>query len=350
MSVRTAVAASLRGKASPKTRKINLVDVPRLTQPMVLECGQCKTLGRYKLGTIVVDPQAFASSDADTPVEKYTSFTAYVRCRQCNAGGPWKFAASTKAFLTGLMFLKLSGEEQAPLAFCALGTFDGRKWRYATESEAHLKGLIEGEPDRAFLHLRLGNLYRHADRPDLAQPCYLRALELDPADIEARSMYAELLSSTNRPDEAVPHWQAILAQARTATKIPLEMRRSIVRAAFEGILYRSMQTGKDIQPYPPGHEPELAGPRDEPLVLEVKQFDPSNEGDMREFVDGFLGIKPKRRRRPLVDLVALRRRRSALAQPAGGSGVAEHSRSPGQRNGPCPCGSGRKYKKCCGRT
>jgi uncharacterized protein len=46
----------------------------------------------------------------------------------------------------------------------------------------------------------------------------------------------------------------------------------------------------------------------------------------------------------LLDAAGLNTLRAALAEAlSGGSGAAE----PG-RNDPCPCGSGRKYKRCCG--
>jgi uncharacterized protein len=46
----------------------------------------------------------------------------------------------------------------------------------------------------------------------------------------------------------------------------------------------------------------------------------------------------------LADQVKAERRRAATAQA-----IARQGGAPG-RNDPCPCGSGRKYKKCCGRS
>jgi uncharacterized protein YecA (UPF0149 family) len=48
--------------------------------------------------------------------------------------------------------------------------------------------------------------------------------------------------------------------------------------------------------------------------------------------------------RKLAEEIIHERRKTAAMGPGPQSG-----RAPG-RNDPCPCGSGRKYKKCCGRA
>ncbi|MGQ9572972.1 MAG: preprotein translocase subunit SecA [Dehalococcoidia bacterium] len=56
---------------------------------------------------------------------------------------------------------------------------------------------------------------------------------------------------------------------------------------------------------------------------------------------------PAPRRPAAVGARAGGRRRAAAGQPEGGPPVAPHKVG---RNDPCPCGSGLKYKKCCGRA
>jgi preprotein translocase subunit SecA len=46
------------------------------------------------------------------------------------------------------------------------------------------------------------------------------------------------------------------------------------------------------------------------------------------------------------------RKMAALASGGAGGGKQEPPKAAGKkvgRNDPCPCGSGKKYKKCCGR-
>jgi preprotein translocase subunit SecA len=46
------------------------------------------------------------------------------------------------------------------------------------------------------------------------------------------------------------------------------------------------------------------------------------------------------------------RRMAALASGGAGGGKQEPAKAAGKkvgRNDPCPCGSGKKYKKCCGK-
>jgi len=53
------------------------------------------------------------------------------------------------------------------------------------------------------------------------------------------------------------------------------------------------------------------------------------------------------------DMPELKPQEMAMAAEAGGTGPVQTVRREGRkigRNEPCPCGSGKKYKKCCGRN
>lgn len=334
----------IRPGKSERFTKLDLDRLPRLSRPLPLECARCNKKSRYRLGTIMISPRAVEDRDQKRMPEEYIGFTGYVRCKHCDSGGPWRFPPETMMRITVMMILKLHGDNETALEFGELATFDQQTFRYTTQSAEHIQKLIECEPKRAFLWTRLGNLYHHAERPDLAEPAFHRALDLNPEDFEAHGMYAQMLEYAGRPREAIPHWQAVLAFARSAQETPLQLRRNLVRAAFETILFASEEAKKQIPFFPTGHSPTSQHAPDEPQILEIREFDLSNERDVDAIVDSFLGVNRKKPWGRITDRFKFSRGDSLDGL------VRVHSERLSLRNDPCSCGNGRKYKKCCGRA
>jgi len=64
--------------------------------------------------------------------------------------------------------------------------FDGTMLQTVAMGEEYLLGLLRKEPRNAFLHTRLGNLFRSAGQKEKSVPWYEQALALDAGDVEAR--------------------------------------------------------------------------------------------------------------------------------------------------------------------
>jgi len=247
-----------------------------------------------------------------------------------------------------------SGIKDVPLVFGCNGTFDKKTFRYVTDAEAHLQRLIDREPERAFLWVRLGNLYSHSGQNDRAEAAYQRALELDPQDIEAHSMLGQVLCDTNRLLEGVPHWHTILKHARDAQDLSMELRRNLVRGAIESLLDARAQSNGQIELFPKPDPAELNKVRpDESVTLVLRDFDLGTEKGINDLCDTFL----EQPRRPGRDLFPCRRNQPNHVHrasddrpvvPINPEQIHRDALHVG-RNDPCPCGSGRKYKKCCGR-
>lgn len=320
-------------------------DVPRCKKPLTLICGVCGASGRYKVGTVLLNPMKAKASKAED-IADAVGFTGYFRCRKCDAGGPWKLPVETTAYLTMMLMLSVDGAEDVPLIPGCIATFDKRTFRYATEGEAHLKQLIDREPQRAFLWVRLGNLYSHASVHDRAEKAYRRALELDPEDIEAHAMLGDLLVETGRRLEAVPNWHAVLRNVREAHQLNKDLRRNLARRAIEQLLAAHAESKGQIDLLPTVDPEEYAKHRaDGPEVVELREFDLGSEAGIEELCGMF--VEPPRRR----DRGLFRRPRRRVAEASDEYVAAPLRRTavaPG-RNDPCPCGSGHKYKKCCGR-
>jgi len=202
----------------------------------------------------------------------------------------------------------MSDDDDVPIVFGCAATFDGHRIRYPTEGAAHLKELIEYEPERAFLWVRLGNLYKHAGADQLAECAYERAIKLDPADVEARGMLGDLLFEAGRCLEAVPHWHAVLKHVRDAHHVDMELRRSLVRQAIECLLIAHAESNGQIELLPLMEPEELdrRSKKDEPVVVELLDFDLNTEEGLDELCDMIL----ERKRRRVLDLFRRRKNRT----------------------------------------
>lgn len=285
----------------------------------------------------------FLRRGSDEPIDAYVGFTGYFRCRRCDAGGPWELTDATRVRLLALLCLHAMGDD-LPILIGEARTFDGRSFRYPTESEVYLKELIAAEPGRAFLWVRLGNIYKHGGRDDLAEGAYRRAVELAPEDAEAHACLAEVLVNGGRRKQAVPHWKAALEHVRAATHLRRDLRLAIVSAALDGLLDELEDPNEAFEALAQRSRATLEEqPKDKPLAVEVRDWDLSDPHDWKQVCAMFLGELPRPMRRmgpPLC--VHPQREKNDLRHASQLDGGAA-------RNAPCPCGSGRKYKKCCGR-
>lgn len=345
MSRKTKPFRSTPSRFASPPRHWNVHDAPRLEKPLSLVCSACGASGRYDVGTVTIDPRVIDSPDRDA-LKEGVGFTGYFRCRKCDAGGPWQLPSDTILRLTGMAAAVVSGIEDVPLVLGCIGTFDKRTFRYATDCEAYLKGLIEYEPQRAFLWVRLGNLYNHAGLYERAETAYKRALKLDPKDIEAHSMFGQLLMETDRPVEAVPHLHAVLKHVRDARQVSKELRRNLVHGAIECLLAAHAESNGQIELLPTMNTDEMEkGREDEPVIIELREFDLGSEVGIDKLCDLFLE-SPRRHWRDLFP-----RRKKRVPDESDGWLTAPIHRAALTvgRNDRCPCGSGHKYKKCCGR-
>jgi len=86
----------------------------------------------------------------------------------------------------------------------AVGRIAPESWESALGfAEAAAKRALALDPGVAGADVALGNAYRDRWEWDRAEGHYVRALEIDPDDVEAHQQYAELLAGTGRVDEAL---------------------------------------------------------------------------------------------------------------------------------------------------
>ena len=323
----------------PPDRVVTPREFPAFEGRVELRCRACGKTGKYQVGRIFIDPGQLPDSGTAKPkYEDMVSFSGYFHCRRCGAGGPWEFPPRTVTQLQLLMLLATRNPNLARVCFIRAQLFDGTFTRTATEGEAHLCKLIEANPTDYFLWSRLGNLYDQAEEEELAFDAFTRAVELNPHDVESHYSLGCYLQQMKQPAEAAGHFTQVLRHCRTAPRQQPGLVEAMVRDALERLweLHRASKGAIEFLPPfdPPPSPTGQAGPRQ----VVVKDLDLGQEQTWEALTTMYLtgrfpGIVPSA---PVRIPPGPRRRAAETSARVG-------------RNQPCPCGSGRKFKQCCGR-
>ena len=180
-----------------------LEDFQGVSQKLRLTCRKCGDRADYDVGAICCDP----GEEGESGGINYT-FANYFRCRKCGGPGPWEIVDRWKVL--GMAARAMLGwkSERFRCARCVM--FDGSVFQTPAMGEEHLLSLIQKEPGNAFLHTRLGNLFRNCGHEAKAAECYAKALRLDSNDLEARHTLF-IFATTNRNfDDAKIHAMALV--------------------------------------------------------------------------------------------------------------------------------------------
>jgi tetratricopeptide (TPR) repeat protein len=321
-------------------------ELEEFTGQLQLVCRACRKRDRYSVGRVFISVPALQKAlRKEGTYEDAAYFTGYFHCTRCGSGGPWRFTKFTKARLTILPLLgKVGGLGQVHLG--ELRLYDGTPCHTGVEGETYLRRQIEADPDNYFLWNRLGNVFSSAEEPSLAQPAFEKAVALNPDDVESHHSLAEIYRERGELDQAAAHYHRVLRGARHApprTKEKAELLKALVRHTLESLCKLHQQTrGRiDFLPAPSPHELAVRAGNDREAVLVMKELDLSKASSWEDLTNSYLGQKPVKTGQAWPpSLAALPRREartSSLTPMRAG------------RNDPCPCGSGKKFKKCCGR-
>jgi hypothetical protein len=305
-------------------------------------------------------------------LEDRIGFTAYFRCCGCGAGGPWDLPAETVLEIAVLSTEYLESPESCPLRMGAMRTFDGKPIRCPTEGERYLRELIAADPRDAYLWGRLGNLLHNSGQHDLAREAFDKAVELDPEEIEAHHSLGQIFEGDGALETSGYHFREVLRHAwKKKGDLDVDLLRGIVYDSLESLLELHDQTEGRVSVLPEPDPEELrAMAQDDVAVLEIREFDLSSERGREEMISQILRERGGGRSASAARLSRQRFRdvpdpleeeswpppsHLAAGRRGGDSRLLRPSQdqirlsSPPPRNGPCPCGSGRKYKNCCAR-
>lgn len=306
-----------------------------------LQCTECGRTYHYELKNIYVDKRG-------KPI-----IGEIIQCKGCGSIETYRETAGTHfGFMAEILRLEAARKsypEQAPDYFetpLKLGgpvhmRALGRKVTSIGESYRIVKKQLEKHPTDPYLQKRMGNVFRNGGRPDLAIPHYLEAIRLNPKDAESLYCIADILIDQERYQEAIPYVERLVPLCRDS-----KMSESVRRDMFSGLLDQAhilkQKTGHKVELFRLAKVEEIDQVK-EPITLDIRSFDTSKQEDFEWLYYVFLHGRPPKK--PLKAGMAIEATRPEGVQPQ--SPVRTGIKT--GRNAPCPCGSGLKYKKCCGR-
>jgi tetratricopeptide (TPR) repeat protein len=227
----------------------------------------------------------------------------------------------------------------------------GRRFHTLREAYEFLQEELRKHPESGELHRRFGLILKNGAQPDLALPYLLKAIALAPDDAEAYYNIVEILVEHERYREALPYLETLIRLCREG-KMDEQQRRDLFEALLEQVVLLENKTKHRFDLFPP-QSPQAAGAlAPGPPTVYLTSLDLSNPKGLERAYQLFLtGTLPEAPRRG-----TFRSMREAFSQAD--TPAEDEAFVPSQpvrvlpkvgRNAPCPCGSGKKYKRCCGR-
>ncbi|MDO8670721.1 MAG: DUF1186 domain-containing protein [Dehalococcoidia bacterium] len=276
--------------------------------PLRVRCTACGYEDGHDVETVYCDLGTMERREKG----KKTPFSEFVvpqrlTCPKCGVVDQYELAAMAYMALMAETLKKMAASKtggpdaeptEGSLRFIRFGLADGREMHPIAALDMYRKK-VEADPNSADLRVRYGNVLRFMGYGEEASEQYRAALRLESSNLEAYLNLARFASDAGNRKEARRMYEGLLAQA-PSSGLSREDRETYVEAASEELIAV-------------GGSPErfVAAP---PAKQLIQREDPANRG-----LGAGTSKQPVR-----------------VAQKVG-------------RNEPCPCGSGKKYKKCHGR-
>ncbi|MBM3242851.1 hypothetical protein FJZ31_41860 [Candidatus Poribacteria bacterium] len=281
---------------SRRTEAMKTGDLEELMSDNILldlKCRHCGRINKFRVKEVYSDP------DLKNDIEQGDSifFKEKFVCKYCGVEEDFEYTGmSYAALIAEVLKLNILSEQEdaetaqevSPLKIISFALKDGTRMN-PKNAIKHYTKMIEKEPDNPELHARLGNVYRFLEWYEEAIAQHQRAIELDDEMTESYLTLGYLYLLQEDYERAKLMFAKVLSLGKAKLEAPSlypQMRLS----AQEGLRMANQRIG----------------------------------GKTRERVDlqayGRPTIRPSK----------------AIRTPKVG------------RNAPCPCGSGKKYKKCCG--
>lgn len=315
-----------------------------------LRCTKCQRVGEYDVRHAWIHPDMARCREEGWDG---VALGRIVVCKYCGAEDAYELTANAQVLLMGsTLRLVDESDRPGPVSVGVLGMWDGSTCKRPSEAIRHLQELAERDPERGEGWRRLGNLCERYDRVDQAVAAWTRAAE-DENEMEACYSLAKHHVDLGHTHEAFTWAAKTIERIRGGKDAqPAEIRRDAADLAL-GIVRLSLSRSR------------------EPLALRASWLGGAGDGGQVMLDVSVVDLRSLRRWDRLVDLFAsdafigaqftneLPEERSTLLgrmlESNAPIGALSAARGPARaapktgRNDPCPCGSGKKFKKCCGR-
>jgi hypothetical protein len=327
-----------------------------------LSCNGCKNTFSRKFAWAMVSPDhAVRSADWDGIL-----LSDVVTCPECGAVDAYAIAPESVFGLTArILGPPTDSGKPDRVALGASRLWDGTIVHRPTHALAHVRWLTETHPRSAQAFRCLGNACSRWRRMEEAVAAWRRSCELDTNEIDAAFQLANhLLVPVETHAEGFFYLRRAIAAIPSAAKAAT-VPADIIRGVFRLLSFVAQHSEDDIAlmaAWPSGEY------RNEPAIT-MSAVDLRKVHDFERLADlaaaGHfitLGLAPdlpdEDETTHLERLVANSPPHEPVPQRLEDvfRHTARHLRSSSTapdrrtgRNAPCPCGSGRKYKRCCGR-
>jgi tetratricopeptide (TPR) repeat protein len=194
--------------------------------------------------------------------------------------------------------------------------------------------------------IQISELLAAAFQKEEARAEFERAVELNPQDAESLYHLGCFSQKAGDRGEAIRHFQDVLRSAPQARRVAPDLLRKIVRDTLERLFdMHDPEGGLDFLPWPIPDKETIASV--DAGNLRLLELDFSQDSAWETMTDLFIDGNLKRhlQRNGRSRRVPQRPKDLQPAPFSFTSSMASDRRI--SRNRPCPCGSGKKYKKCC---
>jgi hypothetical protein len=327
--------------------------------PLELEliCRQCGHKAKHKFEYVMFNPKIKPQRNDDWDG---VFLPRIIECERCDAVDDYRLGVLSYMRLTAEI-LEMASSDESGLGAQGGGRvitgvsqlWDGTVVRRPSQAIAHLRELTERHPESGEAWRRLGNAQERFGRPSQAEISWRKALEVDPGELESAYSLAKCLGERGQWPEAFGFLRKGIELLPDSRDIDqghrLDLSQSLVglldwtlditdepialmatwssgvvnEKAFvtvSSVNLRRVKNWDRLAELLVSEDMIAANltaelPEDEPTILERRLTGNWTEPPDIESLPPTLVVKP----RPRVG-----------------------------RNAPCPCGSGKKYKKCCG--
>lgn len=271
-------------------------------------CRSCGYEREHHVDTVYCDLRTVERrrKGEETPYGEFV-IPQRITCPKCGAVDQYELSSMAYIALSAELLTKMVAHErgelgsepdEGPLKLIEFALADGREM-HPYEARDMYRQEVGAEPNNGELRVRYANVLRFLGYREEAIEQYRAALDLEPANLEAYLNLGRLARAAGDLAEAHRMFERLITQA-PSSRLSREDRRAYVETAAEEL-------------------GEVTGP-----------------------LERSVGAR----------LLARLAQRGPTEARSSGAAVPRPSGPPGRkvgRNDPCPCGSGKKYKKCHGR-
>lgn len=338
----------------PRTPEEALGALPGKPLSLSLRCERCRSAARFEVPWVSVDLKARVEGGDGVLLGRI--FT----CERCGAVDEYELAASSRLWLMGEVLRGALGASRGRVLVAESRLFDGTLVRRPSAALAHLRGLTVSRPADAEVWRRLGNIAERYGVPEEAIPAWKKAVEVGPEEFEAAYSLAGYLASHPEHEAAAEafFFLAMAVERVTFTRgLERERREAFARELAELMLSAAQQ----CQETPLGLEAAWkldAGSNPKVALSGADLRDVRDPSPLARFLasDELVGAQlvarvPEDPATQLAALLADEPLDASQWKPLSLDGAPAPVRATPRlgRNDPCSCGSGKKFKKCCGR-